>query len=306
MDKLKADIGDAVVPVKLDVTDADSVSAAAAVVGDTLADRGAAGLDGLVNNAGILVSPGPVEWTPIESYRKMLEVNLVGMAAVTKSVLPYIRSAAGRVVNVASIAGRVGLPTQPAYCASKYAVEGYSEVLRRDLLPWGVTVHVVEPGVFPNTGLYAQYQKGLDKLWADLPDALKAEYGESFYQATRSQMGKALTDLGNSDSSLVPEAMVHALTAESPQYRYRVGNDSKYLITAIEHMRESTSDWLFTRGNMKADRLPAAAPRDGFQISTGRYESPWGGRLKTMVGLLGAGAFYEFVRWKVVGGGSRL
>jgi NAD(P)-dependent dehydrogenase (short-subunit alcohol dehydrogenase family) len=72
----------------------------------------------------------------------MFEVNVLGTAAVTQSVLPYIRASQGRIVCVASIAGRVGLPTEAAYCASKFAVEGYAECLRRDMIPWGVSVHM--------------------------------------------------------------------------------------------------------------------------------------------------------------------
>lgn len=129
-----------VVPIQVDVTSEDSVRAAAEFITEQL---NGSGLDGVVNNAGLLVTPGPVEWTPIEAYKRMLDVNVIGMASVTKSVLPLIRKARGRIVNVASIAGRVGLPGQPAYCASKYAVEGYSDVLRRDMAPWGVTVRLI-------------------------------------------------------------------------------------------------------------------------------------------------------------------
>ena len=68
----------------------------------------------------------------------MYRVNVLGTVATTQQFLPLIRKAQGRIVNVASIAGRVGLPTQPAYCASKHAVEGLSDVLRQDMLPWGV------------------------------------------------------------------------------------------------------------------------------------------------------------------------
>lgn len=114
-------------------------------------------------------------------------------------VLPLIRESKGRIVNVASIgkqclsftmvlnflccvAGRIGLPTQPAYCASKYAVEAYSDVLRGDMLNWGVTVHIIEPGVFNKTGLYSSFQTGLDKKWEELSPKLKEDYGEAYYK----------------------------------------------------------------------------------------------------------------------------
>jgi NAD(P)-dependent dehydrogenase (short-subunit alcohol dehydrogenase family) len=103
-----------VVPVRLDVTNADSVALAAATIAKHTEGRG---LDGVVNNAGILISPGPVEWISVDSVERMLKVNVVGTVSVTKSVLPLIRQAHGRIVNVASIAGRVGLPANGGKCA---------------------------------------------------------------------------------------------------------------------------------------------------------------------------------------------
>ena len=166
--------GPLITPIQIDVCDEMSIEKAVRSVREILGDL--RGLDGLVNNAGILVSPGPVEWTPKSSYEKMLAVNVVGMASVTRLFLPLLRKAKGRIVNVASIAGRVGLPTQAAYCASKFAVQGYSEVLRKEMLPWGVTVHVIEPGVFSNTGLYGTWKKGFDRNWESLTQEVKDAY----------------------------------------------------------------------------------------------------------------------------------
>ena len=96
-----------VVPVLLDVTDEKSVSAAAEFIQERLGGPGRAALYGLCNNAGILVNPGPVEWTPVRDYKKMMAVNVFGMADVTRSVLPMIRR--GRDDrNTASMAGRTG------------------------------------------------------------------------------------------------------------------------------------------------------------------------------------------------------
>lgn len=262
-----------VIPVQIDVTDDASVLSCAEYVANHLGDQG---LYGLVNNAGILINPGPTEWTPLSAYRRMFEVNVIGTVSVTKALLPLLRRSKGRIVNVASIAGRTGLPSEPAYCASKYAVEGYSDVLRRDMLPWGVTVHIIEPGVFPNTGLYGRFQGGLDELWNNLSPELQADYGEEFYQNFREKIGKSLTTgLANTDSTLVPDAMLHSLFSETPQYRYRVGNDSKYLITAINMTHESTQDWLYGRGNTKPGGRPATAPKDGYETATGRYGGDW-------------------------------
>ena len=202
---LNSEQRDDVKAIILDVTNETSVLSFAATITEHLGSSGQ--LAGLVNNAGILINPGPTEWTPLHTYKKMFDVNVLGTVSLTKACLPLIRASQGRIVNVASIAGRTGLPSEPAYCASKYAVEGYSDVLRRDMLAWGVTVHIIEPGIFPNTGLYDRFQTGLDDLWNDLSPELQAEYGESYYQNFRERIGKSL-GLGNSDSSLVPTAML--------------------------------------------------------------------------------------------------
>lgn len=274
---LRAEFGDKnVVPLQVDVTDEASVERAAQTIRDHLQGMG---LDGVVNNAGLLVTPGPVEWTPSSAYEKMFKVNVYGIALVTKSVLPLIRQNRGRIVNVASIAGRMALPTQPAYCASKYAVEGYSDTLRQEMYRWGVTVHIIEPGVFPQTGLYDTFQDGLRQNWEALPTNVKAAYGERFFQRASKEIMSAINDIGkkvNKDSSLVPKAMVEALTSPRPKYRYRVGVDSKFLVTPFTKLHESWQDRLFLAGDSGPG--PAEAPEDGTKIAKARYAGdpvPW-------------------------------
>jgi NAD(P)-dependent dehydrogenase (short-subunit alcohol dehydrogenase family) len=273
VDKLNSENRDDVKPIQLDVTNEESVNNCASFIKNHLGNDH--GLYGLVNNAGILINPGPTEWTPLRAYKQMFDVNVIGTVSLTKACLPLIRKSQGRIVNVASIAGRTGLPSEPAYCASKYAVEGYSDVLRRDMLPWGVTVHIIEPGVFPNTGLYDKFQTGLDSLWNDLSPSMKEEYGEKYYQSFREKIGKSLTLMPNTDSSMVPEAMLDALFSSSPKYRYRVGNDSKYFITFLNMCHESTQDWIYGRGHNKPGGSPITAPKDGYDTATSRYGSNW-------------------------------
>lgn len=87
------------------------------------------GLWGLVNNAGISVPIGPMEWMQLEDFKKVLDVNLIGLIEVTLKFLPLLKKARGRVVNVASILGRVSL-IGGGYCLSKYGVEAFSDSLR--------------------------------------------------------------------------------------------------------------------------------------------------------------------------------
>jgi short-subunit dehydrogenase len=206
----------------------------------------------------------------------MIDVNVIGTAAVTQSVLPLIRAAQGRIVCTSSIAGRVGLPTEAAYCASKYAVQGYADVLRRDMIAWGVSVHIVEPGVFPNTGLYERFEKGLDQVWARLDPKLREDYGEDHYKFIRKQLTFALNEFGTSDASLVSKAYVHAILNKTPMYRYRVGADSKYLITLLANVHESTSDTLLTYSDPRLPYVkPTKAPSNGRAQAMGRMDKGW-------------------------------
>jgi NAD(P)-dependent dehydrogenase (short-subunit alcohol dehydrogenase family) len=106
------------------------------------------GLDVLVNNAGY-GNVAPVEDTPLAEFRAQIETNLFGVIIMTKAVIPYFRERrAGHIVQVTSIAGRLGPVGRAPYAAAKFGVEGFSESLSRELGPLGVKVTIVEPGGF--------------------------------------------------------------------------------------------------------------------------------------------------------------
>ena len=117
---LRAQTSGALTPLIIDVTDEETISAAAATVADAVGDRG---LAGLVNNAGI-AKPAPIEFQPIADFRTQLEVNLFGPVAMIQAFLPLIRRGGGRIVNVGSIGGLLVLPLNGAYSASKFGIRG--------------------------------------------------------------------------------------------------------------------------------------------------------------------------------------
>ena len=129
-------------PVRLDVRDAAQVAAAAQEVRGAL---GPAGLVALVNNAGVVV-PGPLEFVPLDKLRGQFEVNVIGQVAVIQAFLPLLRETRGRIVNISSIDGRIATPLLGPYVASKFALEGLSDALRRELRPWGIQITLIEPG----------------------------------------------------------------------------------------------------------------------------------------------------------------
>jgi len=127
--------------LRLDVTEPATIDAA---LSEAEACFGA--VDVVVNNAGAGLA-GVVEALPLEAWREHLEVNLLGAVAVCQAAIPRMRARGeGLLVNVSSMAGRVGLPFLAPYCAGKFALEGFSEALRFELKAHGVRVKLVEPG----------------------------------------------------------------------------------------------------------------------------------------------------------------
>lgn len=124
----------------LDVTDAAQIDA---VIAGIVADHG--GLDAVVNNAGA-GRVGTIELMPIEELRDTMEVNFFGVVAVTQAAMPHLRARSGRVLTISSVGGVIGQPFNEAYCAAKFAVEGFLEGLQPVAATVGVGVCVIEPG----------------------------------------------------------------------------------------------------------------------------------------------------------------
>ena len=225
-DRLQAEFGAAFTPLLFDVTDEAAVKAGAAQVEAAL--KGAT-LAGLVNNAGVAVA-GPLLHLPLDEWRQQLEVNLTGVVVATQAFAPLLGaggarvSAPGRIVNISSVGGRNANPFMAPYCTTKFGLEGLSESLRRELLPFGVDVVVVAPGAVAtpiwdkadqiDTSRYANtpYAKALDRL-----------------RAYMLQGGKA-----GLPPEAIGEAIATALTTPRPKVRYVVSpSPMQVLMTEI-------------------------------------------------------------------------
>jgi NAD(P)-dependent dehydrogenase (short-subunit alcohol dehydrogenase family) len=203
--------------VLMDVTDAASVEAAAKQV----LSRTAA-LDGLVNNAGTAIA-GPMELLPIDQFRSQIEINLIGQVAVTQAFLPSLRAARGRVVFVSSIGGRIALPFNGPYNASKFGIEAVGDSLRQELSRWGMHVVLVEPGAVA-TPIWNKGASRADEMLAGLePDAV------GLYEERLTAFRKLAAGIGASgvDPDDVAAVIETALTVERPRTRYLVGRDAK-------------------------------------------------------------------------------
>ncbi|HEY7698816.1 MAG TPA: SDR family oxidoreductase [Vicinamibacteria bacterium] len=206
--------------VILDVTDSDSIRSASESLGRALGDEA---LAGLVNNAGIAVS-GPLEFIPLSEIRRQFEVNLFGQIAVTQALLPLLRRGkGGRIVNMSSISGRITAPLLGPYSMSKFALEAFSDALRRELEPFGIFVSVVEPGAI-KTPIWGKGVDSSRERIAGMPEKALELYGSRI-----DGLRKRAQEMGDKGAPAeeVAKAVHHALASPRPRTRYLVGRDAK-------------------------------------------------------------------------------
>ena len=213
-ERLSKALGSAFTPLLFDVCDEAAVAAGAAQVraalnGETLA--------GLVNNAGIAVA-GPLSHVPLADYRRQLDVNLVAPLIVTQAFLPLLGTDAtlhgekGRIVNISSVGGKLGVPFLGPYVASKFGLEGLSESLRRELMFYGIKVAIVAPGAVV-TPIWDKAEQMDVTPYLGLPIAGALNK----FQALFISDGRK----GN-PPEVVAGVIVDALTQASPKSRYAV------------------------------------------------------------------------------------
>ncbi|XP_009994431.1 PREDICTED: dehydrogenase/reductase SDR family member 9 [Chaetura pelagica] len=234
--------------VLLDVRDSASVKKVAAWVKDKVQSEG---LWGLVNNAGIMGPSAPTDWLDIEHFREPIEVNLIGLINVTINMLPLIKKAKGRVVNISSVGGCLAF-CGGGYFPSKFGVEGFNDSLRRDMKAFGVKVCCIQPGLF-KTALTnpAKIMKEKEVIWNKLPSAVKKQYGEEYFQKDAAKKQKLSKICLNEDISPVVQCMEHALTSLYPHAHYVVGKDAKLLWNPLSRMPAVVQDFLLLRNRVE-------------------------------------------------------
>jgi NAD(P)-dependent dehydrogenase (short-subunit alcohol dehydrogenase family) len=218
--------GDRVLPVRFDVTNPDDAEDAIAA---GLAAFGA--IDVLVNNAGYGYLAAIEEGEDSE-FRALLETNLFGLAAVTRAILPVMRrQGAGVIVNISSGGGFVGLPGSGYYAASKFAVEGLSEALDREVRPLGLRVMLVEPGAFRTDWSGRSLRQSPQFI---------SEYEQTAGRRRRSIVANHGRQRG--DPHRAAEAIVDAVLADAPPFRLVLGPDALANIRAKLHAVQTELD----------------------------------------------------------------
>lgn len=225
-----------VTPVRLDITSAQEISDAVELVAEALGDD--TKLRGIINNAGVAVA-GPLEFIDLDEFRRQLEVNVVGQLAVTQAFLPLLRQhGKGRIVFTSSIGGRVAAPLVGPYAASKHALNGMAESLRRELIPWGIGVSVLAPATVA-TPIWDKAVTDMDDVIAALPPRGVELYGPSI-EPMRALSKSARTS--GIPASKVAEAAHHAVFARRPKAEYLVGAQAKGIAAASNLLPYRTFD----------------------------------------------------------------
>lgn len=225
-------------PLTFDVTDEAAVLAAArevraALDGETLA--------GLVNNAGIAVA-GPVLELSADEFRRQMNVNVIGPVIATQAFGPLLgsdpslRGPKGRIVMISSVAGKNGNPLSAPYVASKHALEGLSESLRRELMLFGIDVIIVAPGPVKTP------------IWTKAEEADMSAYQNSPYFPALQKVRAYVQHLGSIGlpPEKIAETVREALTSPHPKVRYQLAPDPlRHLMTT--YLPKRTVDKIIAR-----------------------------------------------------------
>jgi len=216
---LKSQLGAKFIPLNFDVTKPEQVDASKKIISDYLNGHT---LTALINNAGI-ATMGPIQYLNVEKFKSQIDVKLIGSLICTQAFLPFLgtnkknNGPKGRIINISSIlGGKIGVPFLSAYCASKHALEGFSESLRRELIIHGIKVVIVAPGTVETP------------LW----DIVSDEKKEQSYQNTEYRLSfeKSLSSLNTVNKKTLPmqklcKVIQTAIETKNPKVRYSVTAD---------------------------------------------------------------------------------
>jgi len=223
-----------------DITKEQSVNDFREFVEDMFQQNKRKRLVGLVNNAGIVL-PGPIELQPINQIQKQFDVNVIGQVRVLQQFLARLRKSKGRIINMSSMYGRVCGTMLGAHNASKCALEAISDTLRAEMLRFGVSVSIIEPG-FVNTPMLESICGGKNQIWEGLSEHGKHDYSEEHQKFVN--VTEKLKFLAT-DPEDVTCSVIHAITSPFPRTRYLVGTDANLVCFIRRAYPDRLRDVLF-------------------------------------------------------------
>ena len=236
---LKQEASDKLRSIFLDVTDGDSI----AIAVDTVAKETGGELYGLVNNAGVSLN-GPLELIPVSDIKQLMDVNVLGLLAVTQAFMPLLRKRKGRIINISSGHGLLAIPDKSVYAASKFAVQAITDSLRVELRPFDVSVSSIVVGKVDTAVL--------GKIIADRDKIIEAAPVEvvKLYSPLIEFFDKEVKELPGIPAMEVGRVVAQSLTTEKPKAQYLVGPGAKKMKN-LARLPVGLRDWLMVKAIYK-------------------------------------------------------
>jgi NAD(P)-dependent dehydrogenase (short-subunit alcohol dehydrogenase family) len=234
--------GDRVRAVALDVTNEQAAADAVAVARKTFGR-----LDVLANNAGY-GNVSPIEDTSLEEFRAQIETNLFGVINVTKAALPWMREQrSGHILQFSSVGGRIGPAGRAPYATAKWGVEGFSEVLSKEVAPLGIKVTIIEPGGFRTdfAGSSTEIREG------------RPEYDSTVGKTARFQ--RDYNGMQPGDPAKAAAAVLHVASLDDPPLRLLLGSDA-YRFVEQNDLAKIESDRKWKHLSVSTDIEPEQRP----------------------------------------------
>lgn len=228
-----------ITPIVVDVTKAAQITRAIKTVEKAV---GRNGLQALVNNAGIAVT-GPLEFLQIDELRRQFEVNFIGQVAFTQACLPLLRAGRGRVINVSSISGKVAAPLLVPYSASKFALEAFTDGLRRELSPWKLPIVSIVAGSIA-TPIWKKTIDTADRMRTWLPRRAESLYGPMIARGYQRAERSAARGVPVEQFAALVERI---LLAERPRTRYIIGKGTWLAATLARLLPDRWMDAIIRR-----------------------------------------------------------
>ena len=238
-EELRTAASENLIPVLFDVTDEAAIAQSREAIAEAVGDLG---LWGLVNNAGISFR-APLEFVPLTECRRLYDINVFGLLAVTQAFLPLLRQAQGRIVNVSSITALVVTPFHGIYSSAKMAAKGITDALRLEVRPFGIQVSLMIYGGV-QTALWDRVAKLTAETSALLPPAFHELYAARQQKALDYFLARGRNGLLSEEAA---EPIVHALTAKRPKCTYFVGPDAQFYNLLDKVLYGRLRDWVILR-----------------------------------------------------------
>lgn len=219
---LKQQASERLQPVILDVTQPEQILAVQQKLQQELKEQG---LYGLINNAGV-ADFTPIEAVSIEQIKQIFEVNFFGAVRLTQALIPLLRQAKGRIINIGSVGAHTTIPFGFALCSSKHAIESFTTGLRIELAPWNIKVIGVDPSAIKTPASEKMLDQA-NKIIANLAPEHKKHYGAALISMAKSMHKSEMAGL---TPDQVGKKITEIMQAKNPKTHYAIGPHARMIV----------------------------------------------------------------------------